>query len=419
MASNDTKYSIAIIDDLYSIDAEQWDAMNDGRQAFLSHAFLSGLEKTDCVCEKTGWLAQHIVIYADTSRTKLIAAMPCYLKVHSYGEYIFDWSWAEAYQRAGLDYYPKLSCATPFTPATASKWLIHPDYKTENLEQQLIHALKQHANDIKVSSIHALFTDESANAEFQEHGFIQRLSSQFHWHNSSSERTELSKKNQSIEHSQSSEYKNTFSSFNEYLQTMSSRKRKNVKRERKSVVEQGVTFRWYTGDQLNESIAKQIFTFYLSTVYRYGAQQYLTEDFFKHFVKTIPNMTHVLIAYVDSTPIAGSLFFSSETTLYGRYWGANTDIKDLHFETCYYQPIEYAIQQNFAHFEAGAQGEHKLARGLLPVTTTSQHWLANKQFHSAVNDFVKVEANNIKNYHQSITKFGPFKSPEGELKTEI
>ena len=395
-------YHIDIIDNLRLIDAEQWDAMNNQRHPFLSHAFLSGLEQTGCVCEKTGWIPQHIAIFNNKQKQQVIAVMPCYLKLHSYGEYIFDWSWADAYQRAGKNYYPKLSCAIPFTPATTPKWLIHADYQNCDLETQLIDYLKQHAELCKVSSIHALFTDKSANSHFQQHGFIQRASNQFHWLNQNSGSS-----------------KQPFTDFNDYLQTMNSRKRKNIKRERRSVIDQGVRFRWFHGDQLSADIAQQIFTFYLSTTYRYGAQQYLTEAFFQHFVKTIPYMTHVLIAYLGEFAVAGSLFFSNNSTLYGRYWGANTDIKDLHFETCYYKPIEYAIKNNMQRFEAGAQGEHKLSRGLLPIETSSQHWLADQQFHSAVAEFTIAEAKNVAHYQQSIEKHGPFKVSQKEFKPEI
>ena len=403
---------IEIIEELKQVDKEQWDLMNTQQQPFLSYAFLSGLEENGCVCEKTGWLPQHILIYSDSKKNKLIAAMPCYLKNHSYGEYIFDWSWADAYQRAGMHYYPKLSCATPFTPATTPKWLIHPEHREVESETylaaKLISILKNHAKSIQVSSIHALFTNKKANALFEQQNFIQRSSSQFHWFNQTKDN------NDDLRHENQ-----FFDTFEDYLQTMSSRKRKNIKRERKSVVEQGVRFQWYTGEKLDDNIANIIFAFYLSTVYRYGAQQYLSKEFFHHFVKTIPNMTHVLIAYIDDSPVAGSLFFSSNSTLYGRYWGANEDIKDLHFETCYYQPIEYAIQHKLSSFEAGAQGEHKLSRGLLPVITTSQHWIADKKFHAAILEFTETEANNVKNYNSTLTQHGPFKTPEGNIKTEI
>ena len=395
-------YHIDIIEHLRQIDAEQWNTMNEYNEPFLAHEFLSGLEETACVCEKTGWIPQHIVIFNNDTKQQVIAALPCYLKLHSYGEYIFDWSWADAYQRAGLNYYPKLSCAIPFTPATTAKWLIHPDYQDQELEAQLINYLKQHAKDCKVSSIHALFTNQTANNQFKQHGFIQRASNQFHWYN------------QDI-----NTPKQAFVDFNDYLQTMNSRKRKNIKRERKNVVDQGVYFRWYHGDELNADIAQQIFSFYLSTTYRYGAQQYLTEAFFQHFVKTLPHMTHVLIAYIGESAVAGSLFFGNASILYGRYWGANADIKDLHFETCYYQPIEYAINKNMQRFEAGAQGEHKLSRGLMPVITTSQHWLADQRFHVAVEEFTRAEAENISLYQQSIEKHGPFKASNKTIKPEI
>ncbi len=407
MSSNSNKFHVCIETQLNTVDADQWNAMNKKNHPFLNHAFLNGLETCDCVCHETGWLGQHILIYQDDSKTKLIAALPCYLKEHSYGEYIFDWSWADAYRRSGLAYYPKLSCATPFTPATAPKWLIHPDYDEKVLINILIKTLKQHALDCRVSSIHVLFTNTEANQYFSKHDFICRSSSQFHWHNQCA----------SVE--DSFDKSTPFSNFDDYLQTMSSRKRKNIKRERKRVAEQGVHFKWYTDDNLNEHITEQIFAFYLSTTYRYGAQQYLSKAFFQHFVKSIPQMTHILIAYIDDSPVAGGLFFSSESTLYGRYWGANADIKDLHFETCYYQPIEYAIQQGFSHFEAGAQGEHKLSRGLLPVTTYSQHWLADERFRVAVADFTRTEAEHIQRYNTALTDHGPFKTIDAEKPIEI
>ncbi len=417
MLSTLSDYHVCIETQLNTVDAIQWDAMNNENHPFLSHAFLNGLEIYGCACNETGWLGQHILIYQDSSKTQLIAALPCYLKQHSYGEYIFDWSWADAYRRSGLEYYPKLSCATPFTPATTSKWLTHPDYDEEALIELLINALKQHALECQVSSIHALFTNPQANRHFSKHDFICRSSSQFHWRNQRV--LEQNKSEQNISEQSTSKPNEMFSNFDDYLQTMNSRKRKNIKRERKRVIEQGVHFKWYTGCELNEHICQQIFAFYLSTTYRYGAQQYLSKEFFQHFVKTIPNMTHTLIAYIDDTPVAGGLFFSSKSTLYGRYWGANADIKDLHFETCYYQPIEYAIRQQFSYFEAGAQGEHKLSRGLLPVTTTSQHWLADERFRVAVADFTRTESEHIKRYNTALTDHGPFKMIDDEKSIEL
>ncbi|MGH1429058.1 MAG: GNAT family N-acetyltransferase [Arenicella sp.] len=393
MISNE--YFTCIEAQICNIDAKQWDAMNTVKQPFLSHAFLSGLETSACVCKQTGWQAQHIVIYQDRTKTTLLAAMPCYLKNHSYGEYIFDWAWADAYHRAGYEYYPKLSCATPFTPATTQKWLIHTDADKPAMENALMSALKQHAVDIKVSSIHALFTESDAAPLFTQNNFIQRSSSQFHWHNRNTDTTLA-----------------PFEDFNDFLQTMSSRKRKNIKKERQRVSDQGVSFQWFTGETLSESVADQIFAFYLSTVYRYGAQQYLNTEFFHHIVKSMPSHTHVLIAYLDGSAVAGGLFFASDSTLYGRYWGANADIKDLHFETCYYQPIDYAIKHQFKTFEAGAQGEHKLSRGLLPTTTYSHHWLADKAFRAAIMNYTETEAEHIEKYNRALGEHAPFKTNE-------
>lgn len=392
---------------LNNINASQWDAINTSAHPFLSHAFLNGLEICGCVCEKTGWQPQHIVVYSDDSKTQLLAALPCYLKNHSYGEYIFDWAWADGYQRAGRDYYPKLSCAIPFTPVTTPTWLIKESKDENAIVELLLDSLKRHAIELNVSSIHALFTTKQTNEYLAKQGFLARSSSQFHWNN---------------------RIEKPYDNFNDFLSEMNARKRKNIKRERRHIAEQGVHFQWFTDKDLNPLIAKQIFNFYLNTIHRYGAQQYLNIEFFEHFVRKLPKSTHILLAYRDeeynydekldeqadkqpkiSLPIAGGLYFASNSSLYGRYWGANTDIQNLHFETCYYQAIEYSIKRKFNSFEAGAQGKHKLARGLMPITTHSMHWLADKDFYDAVLNFTETEAEHVKRYNKVLDSHGPFK----------
>ena len=381
---------------LNSINVSQWDEMNVDNQPFLKFAFLNGLEVSGCISAKNGWEPQHIVIYRDENKSELLAAIPCYLKNHSYGEYIFDWAWADGYQRAGRAYYPKLSCAIPFTPATTPIWLIKAGEDKETIISMLLKTLKDHAIKLRVSSIHALFTNIETNQYLEKYDFIQRSSSQFHWLNQS--------KNNS----------SPYSSFDHFLADFNSRKRKNIKRERRRVSEQGIHYRWYTGANLTVSIATLAFGFYLSTIYRYGAQQYLNMEFFKHFMQKMPDSTHILIAYLEDKPVAGGLYFASNSTLYGRYWGATVEIQDLHFETCYYQPIEYAIKNQLQRFEAGAQGEHKLARGLLPTTTYSMHWLADEDFREAVLNFTKTEAQHIEKYNNVMGQHGPFKQFVGK-----
>ena len=212
---------------------------------------------------------------------------------------------------------------------------------------------------------------------------------------------------------------NGYLHFTDYLNTMSSRKRKNIRRERRRVAEQGVTFKWFTGAELTKEIALQMFSYYLNTIYRYGAQQYLTEEFFIDLSESMSNMTHILLAYQHDMPVAGGLFFSSSNRLYGRYWGAEIDIKDLHFETCYYQPIEYAILNEFEAFEAGAQGKHKLSRGLMPVTTYSQHWIADERFRSAILEFTKSEAEGIYDYNCALSSAGPFRQNPEKTVVEV
>ena len=395
--------------------------MNIDSQPFLSHAFLFGLEKHHCACQETGWIPQHLLIFDVKNQQSLIGGLPCYLKDHSYGEYIFDWSWADAYYRAGISYYPKLSCATPFTPATAPRWLIHPNYRERSLQKKIISSLIsfliQHAKSCGVSSIHALFIPEESNRAFNQQGFITRHSSQFHWKNKdTSQTTSIPKVAENLDEKSPL---NGYLHFTDYLNTMSSRKRKNIRRERKRVAEQGVTFKWFTGAELTKEIALQMFSYYLNTIYRYGAQQYLTEEFFIDLSESMSNMTHILLAYQHDMPVAGGLFFSSSNRLYGRYWGAEIDIKDLHFETCYYQPIEYAILNEFEAFEAGAQGKHKLSRGLMPVTTYSQHWIADERFRSAILEFTKSEAEGIYDYNCALSSAGPFRQNPEKTVVEV
>jgi len=413
-------YQTAILDNINQLDEQVWDSLNDSKHPFLSYSFLAGLETCDCIHENTGWIPKHIIVYTQ-DKNDPIGILPCYLKDHSYGEYIFDWSWADAYRRSGLNYYPKLSCATPFTPATAPSWLISTEVSKPSVRKEIINclilALKALAVELNCSSVHTLFTNQEANNAFESLGFINRQSSQFHWHN----RCLL---DQDMRADQESRF---FEDFDDYLQTMSSRKRKNIKRERRRVAEQGVSFKWFAGEELTEDIIMTMYEFYLSTTYRYGAQQYLTKSFFKYIANKLQDSSHVLLAFItietegktEKKAVAGGLFFSSQQRLYGRYWGANIDIKDLHFETCYYQPIEYAIKQQYEAFEAGAQGQHKLARGLMPVTTYSQHWLVDERFHNAVDEFTKEEAKHICEYNQTLAEHGPFKQCSQELPSEL
>lgn len=377
---------IVIEQELASVPAQQWDAMIPQQYPFLKHAFLSGMETTGCACEDTGWEPQHILVYQNNSREQLIAAMPCYLKYHSYGEYVFDWAWADAFQQAGRSYYPKLLCAVPFTPASGPRWLINSAHGDPgSLVRQMIKTITELAVQHDASSVHCLFTTKECNQPLADQDFVQRTHSQFQWSN------------------------DNYSDFAEFLSRMNSKKRKNIKRERRRIDEGGVNYQWYNGDELSESVMAHMFAFYQRTIHRYGAQRYLTPEFFNHLRENMADLTHVLLAYHSETPIAGGLYFSSADTLYGRYWGALDDFHSLHFETCYYQPIEYAIRQGYQRFEAGAQGEHKLSRGLLPCDTYSMHWLADPQFKQAVERYTQVEAERMARYTELLNAHSPFR----------
>lgn len=385
-----TRMHIVVHDALSQIDAQQWNRLVIGNNPFIRHEFLLGLELSGCVSPDTGWSPQHIAIYDDQRQESLLGAMPCYLKKHSYGEYIFDWAWAEAHHRHGLDYYPKLSNAIPFTPATGPRWLVNNDDNLDIDTLQIEKALLQHAikltESTQSSSFHSLFVTKTQLDTALNMGLSQRSSTQFHWQNRG------------------------YASFAEFLNSMTSKKRKNIQRERRRVSESGIEYQWFSGASLDSTTVDTMYEFYLRTIHLYGAQTYLNQPFFQYIADHLPQQTHILFAKHADKTIAGGLFFSSDTTLYGRYWGALNNFHSVHFETCYYQPIEWCIQNDKQFFEAGAQGEHKLARGLEPCTTYSMHWISHPQFRTAIDDFLSQESNHVKQYQDVMHTRSPFKS---------
>ncbi len=382
---------IIVHQSMAEIDAVQWNLLLKSNNPFMRHEFLNGLELCGCVSTESGWQPSHIAIYDDTSHQKLIAAMPCYIKKHSYGEYIFDWSWADAYHRFGQEYYPKLSNAIPFTPATGERWLYESDETRELLTQKLIETALSISQDQNLSSFHSLFLTEQQSKDVDPKQFLLRHSTQFHWQN----------KNYQI--------------FDDFLSLMSSKKRKNIKRERRRVNESEITFKWHSADQLNEELAATMYQFYSRTIAYYGAQSYLNKAFYEYLCEHFKEQTLFLFAYHEDKVIAGGLYFKSDDTLYGRYWGALANFHSVHFETCYYQAIEWCIKHGYSRFEAGAQGEHKLARGLEPNTTYSAHWIKHPQFKQAIGDFIEQEQTHIKGYEQSMQSHSPFKDGKLEL----
>ncbi len=369
---------IQIIASLAHIPAAQWDALNDGNP-FLSHAFLSALEASGCATPQTGWQAQFLTLWQGDT---LIGAMPLYLKTHSYGEYVFDWAWAEAYERQGLAYYPKLLCAVPFSPITGLRVLA----ATAETRTTLINAALQLAQTLGVSSLHCLFPEAAQAQEMQQAGMMLRQGVQFHWCNAD------------------------YADFDAFLATMNNDKRKKIKQERRRVRDAGITFIQLTGADISLAHWAFFVRCYDSTYIQHRSTPYLNLDFFQRIGATMPDNILLIIAFRDGQPIASALNIYTANTLYGRYWGALEFHSGLHFETCYYQAIEFCMANRIQMFEGGAQGEHKIARGFLPVTTWSAHWLAHNKFSDAVKDFLARETQGMTRYTDELHERNPYKA---------
>lgn len=374
---------------LKSIDrvpAAQWNALNTTQIPFLSHEFLAALETTGCVGESTGWIPHHLLLEDDSGAP--VGAVPLYLKTHSWGEFVFDWSWARAYTQAGLDYYPKLVSMPPFTPATGPRLLIAPGADAAATRQALARAIVEHAGELSLSSAHAVFVTETDRDVLQENGFLLRQDCQFHWHNRG------------------------YGSFEAFLATFRADKRKKALRERRRVREGGVTYRTLSGSEISDALWDIVFAFSARTFAMHGHEHYLNAAFFKTLSRTLPDAVVVKLAMLQDTPIAAAICFRSHDTLYGRYWGAAANFDSLHFETCYFQGIEYCIDHGLQHFEPGTQGEHKVARGFEPTTTWSAHWIADPRFRRAIDNYLSEEREAVGQYAESVRDHVPFKKLE-------
>jgi hypothetical protein len=368
---------LRIIETIREIPASQWNALA-GSNPFLSHAFLSALQESGCATPETGWRAQFLTLWQEDH---LVGAMPLYLKTHSWGEFVFDWAWAEAYQRAGLEYYPKLLCAVPFTPVTGLR-LLAP---TPQLRAALLHAALRLAQEMGVSSLHCLFPPEAEAQEMQQQGMMLRKGVQFHWRNPG------------------------YADFDAYLAGMSHDKRKRIRQERRKVRESGITFERLTGSGITDEHWTFFERCYARTHLQYNSPQALNLDFFRRIGASMADNILLVIALRDGQPIAGALNFYHSEALYGRSWGALEFHSGLHFEACYYQAIEFCIENRIPIFEGGAQGEHKLSRGFLPETTWSAHWLAHPRFAQAVDDFLRRETRGMSFYMDELNERSPFK----------
>jgi len=386
MAMSPEQSQLEILDSLVEITAAEWNALLPADAGpFLKYEFLASLEETGCVGPNTGWQVAHLGL---RDEGQLIGAMPMYLKQHSYGEFVFDWSWAQAYEQRGLQYYPKALCAIPFSPVQGSRILSAPGLDRLPIEQTLITGLKNVVIHNQLSSAHVLFPLQSEAKELESQGFMLRDSVQFHWHN------------------------HDFQNFEHFLSTLTMKRRKNLRREREQVNKEAIRFRHIPGGQASDADWDFFYRCYQNTYIEHQSSPYLNEAFFKLLAKRMPEHLHLIIAQRNETPIATSLLIvdKASSKVYGRYWGAIEYIPCLHFETAYYQAIEYCIEHHIQTFEGGAQGEHKMARGFLPTTIQSAHYIADPIFSSAVQHFLDREHQGIAAYVDELAEHSPLKS---------
>jgi predicted N-acyltransferase len=371
-------------DSIHTVAAPVWDrlfAADGNTYPFVRHHFLAALEDSGCTDAASGWQPHHLLL---EQNGELVGAMPLYIKSHSYGEYVFDWGWADACQRAGLAYYPKLLSAIPFTPATGPR-LGAPGLEPAALLPLLTAAIRAEAGRLGASSWHCLFPPESLSRALEQQDCVTRVGCQFHWFNPG------------------------FADFEAFTATFNARKRKALKRERRQVEEQGIHLSRYVGSAIPPGCWDAFFNFYRDTYRRHsGNNGYLNRDFFRRIAATSAQVLMV-VARRGEQIIAAALYFFDADTLYGRYWGCAEDVAGLHFEACYYQGIEFAIERGLRRFDPGAQGEHKIQRGFIPVLTCSSHWLQHPGLAAAVADFVGREGAGIASYRDDCRQYLPFR----------
>lgn len=376
------------------IAAADWDACANSRgpdngisvvanyNPFISHAFFNAVEQSNSACARTGWAPRHLVAKVDG---KVAGLVPCYLKSHSQGEYVFDRGWADAYERAGGRYYPKLQASVPFTPAAGPRLLVRDGVDAELIREALANGLKALCNATQTSSVHVTFAREEEWRFLAQQGFLQRTDQQFHWRNAG------------------------YASFDDFLATLNSRHRKAIRRERRDAVANGITIHALTGSELTEEVWDAFFEFYMETGSRKWGRPYLTRAFYSQIGETMADRIALIMAKRDGRWIAGAINFIGSDTLFGRHWGAIEHHPFLHFEVCYYQAIDFAIRHGLKTVEAGAQGEHKIARGYLPQTTYSAHYIADPALRRAVRDYLEHERSYVARAARELTEAGPFR----------
>jgi len=375
--------NIRIQTSLDEINAADWDRLNQTGNPTLSHRFLSALEHNNCVGRKFGWISHHITAY-DESDT-LVGAMLLYIKDNSYGELVFDWSWADAFHRAGLPYYPKGVCAIPYTPATGSRLLVAARANADEVRNHLYEAALQQAQQLRLSSLHWLFTDENDTRFLQQQDLAIRLDCQYHWHNQA------------------------YQDFDDFLSRLTSRRRKEIRRERRLARESGLEITIVNGHQASAQQLLDAAHFYQTTYDKKAGLATLNHGFFTELAEHAPGTLLLMFAGDRDRNIACAIFFVGPDTLYGRNWGCDTYVPHLHFELCYYQGIDYCIKNGLQHFEPGAQGEHKISRGFMPTETWSAHWIAHEAFSAAITEFASNEKRAMQAHIETLQEKSPYK----------
>lgn len=380
------RYRSHILTSLKQISSEGWNncCYNSftRHNPFVSYQFLSALEESGCATTDSGWQAQHVIVSDGQS---IVGVMPLYLKNHSYGEYVFDHAWANAFHNAGGQYYPKLQCSVPFTPVTGPRLMVLQDRDEAQIQACLVSAALTQTRKLDLSSLHVTFSEKPEWNLLKSHGFLQRLDQQFHWLNKG------------------------YETFDDFLNALSSRKRKNIRKERREAIINDIEIEILTGKAITEDHWDHYFTFYQDTSQRKWGQPYLNRLFFSLLGDRLSERIVLIMARRHNRYIAGALNLISDDSLYGRYWGAIENHKYLHFEVCYYQAIDYAIAHGLKKVEAGAQGEHKLARGYLPTATYSAHWIGNPSFRDAIADYLAHEREAVTQDRHALLDFAPFR----------
>ena len=376
---------IVFTDKIASVEAEHWNNLTGDSNPFIQHDFLLALEQHDCL-KQWGWYPQHCLLYENET---LIGACPAYIKDNSYGEFVFDWAWADAYQKNGLDYYPKLVTAIPFTPAQGPRLLTRQNHTDDNgltigsatIKKGLIDALIAFSEKNKLSSAHFLFCESDDIKHLSDAGLMLRYDYQFHWAN------------------------DNYRSFDEFLSRLTSKRRKNIKRERRKVAQSNVQIEVVHGDKLGDEQWDLLYAYYRVTFIKKSGAPTLTLDFFK----AVANKIRAIFAYHEGRTVAAAICFEGKDKLYGRHWGCSDNYDSLHFEVCYYTGIEYCIDNQLQVFEPGAQGEHKIWRGFLPTRTQSAHWIADESFKAAIKDFLQREVVAMQHHGELLLESSPFK----------